>query len=80
MPRFRIYPIDPVSPPIEFKSRDVAQVLSVLKGLGVGHADVWRNQKYRFSVRIQSNGLLYIYQRAKAAAREEISESLRSQP
>lgn len=63
MSNFRIYPTDPSHPPMESRSADPANVLSLIQRTRCGEADVHKDDAYSFSVRLAESGVWSIFQR-----------------
>ena len=72
MPRFHIHPTDSSSPVSEFIVTDEAAVLHMVERLGWEEADVMRDNKYSFSVRLAGNGMWTIFQRKAAKGAEVV--------
>lgn len=63
MPRFTVLPIDPTYSTIKFTARDAGGVLNVVSQMGCPEADVLKDGRYAFSVRLDGNGVWAIFQR-----------------
>jgi hypothetical protein len=63
MPRFQILPTDPSLPMTEFVAADAVEVLIVVQRLSGKNADIWCDDTYAYSLRLDDNGLWHVFQR-----------------
>ena len=67
MTQFAIVPLDDRLPSTKIVSNDEAAPIYELQRMGSCAADIWRNGRYAYSLRLGSNGLCQIYRREEAA-------------
>jgi hypothetical protein len=67
MPRFKILPTDQSYSSAQITALDAGAVLGIVDRLDCKEADVLQDDVYSFSVRLGSNGIWSIFQRADHA-------------
>jgi len=63
VPRFKILPTDQAFSTTEVVAADGAAVLHCVSRIKCGEADIFQDDNYAFSVRLNRNGLWSIFQR-----------------
>jgi hypothetical protein len=63
MPSFKIFPTDQSLHSAEVIAGDATEVLGIVARLDCKEADVLQGDAYLYSVRLDANGLWYIFQR-----------------
>lgn len=67
MPLFKILPTDQTYSAVEIEAIDASAALNVVSQIECKEADVFENDSYAFSVRLDRNGLWSIFQRHENA-------------
>jgi hypothetical protein len=63
MPRYTVVPSDPQLAPIVVQATDPGSTIYAVERLECKEADIFENHAYRFSLRVDANGLWCIFQR-----------------
>lgn len=63
MHRFTIVPTDSSYSSAEISARDAGGVLTIVSQLQCGEADIFEDDRYKFSVRLSDSGMWSIFKR-----------------
>lgn len=66
MPLYKVFPTDPSLGSAELEASGTERILGIVQGLECHEADVFLEDKYAFSIRLERSGLWSVFQRGEA--------------
>lgn len=66
MPLYKVFPTDPSLASAEVEASSTERILGIVQGLECHEADVFLEDKYAFSIRLEQSGIWLIFQRTES--------------
>ncbi|HEX8057013.1 MAG TPA: hypothetical protein VF481_10145 [Novosphingobium sp.] len=66
MPLYKVFPTDPSLGSAEVEASSTERILGIVQGLECHEADVFLEDRYAFSIRLEQSGIWSIFQRGEA--------------